>query len=138
MNQKTYEYIPKISHTHFLLTNKRFSQLGLYKGQPGILLFINENKKVTNSQIAKRFNVKPSTVTVVINRMIKNGILNKNSESNICLTRKGKSLLDESKKIMDDIEKVVYKGFSREEKKQVNSYFERIYLNLKTELGGLE
>lgn len=138
MNQKIYEYIPKISHSHFLLTNKRFSQLGLYKGQPGILLFINENKKVTNSQIAKRFNVKPSTVTVVINRMIKNGILNKNSESNICLTRKGKSLLDESKKIMDDIEKVVYKGFSREEKKQVNSYFERIYLNLKTELGGLE
>lgn len=138
MSKKTYEYIPKISHMHFLLTNKEFSKLGLYKGQPGILLFINENEKVTNSQISKRFNIKPSTVTVVINRMIKSGILSKDDMANISLTKKGIGLLEESEKIMNDIEKVIYKGFSREEKKQLNSYFEKIYLNLKNELGGLE
>jgi len=121
-----------LMHTHFKVVSKKLSDIGLYKGQPIVLDLIQSNSGATQAEIAKKAGVKPSTLNVTINRLEKNGLVERKYDSKGCvyITDKGEELLQTSKNIIDDVRKIQYKGFSEEELKTLNEYLYRILKNL--------
>lgn len=121
-----------LMHTHFKVVSKKLSDIGLYKGQPIVLDLIQSNHGVTQSDIAKKAGVKPSTLNVMINRLSKNGLVERKNDSKYCvyITDKGQELLQRSKNIINKVREIQYKGFSEKELENLNDYLCRISKNL--------
>ena len=58
---------------HYCRTHKLLEDVGIYPGQPPMLLELKKKGGQSQSELANRLNIKPATVTVMINRMEKVG-----------------------------------------------------------------
>lgn len=122
---------------YYIRTHKLLEEVGLYPGQPRVLQALWVEDGLSQKEIGKQLNIKPSTVTVMINRMEKAGLVKRIQDkedlrvSKVYLEQKGMDLKDDIKNIGDKVNEETFKGFSNDEKKTMNSYLERICENLK-------
>ncbi len=86
--------IVQIAKQHRQEISTRFSKLGIHVGQDMILMMLWEKDGVTQSEIIRSLNVEPPTITKMINRMEKTGLLERRRDltdarvSRIFLTEK--------------------------------------------------
>lgn len=122
---------------YYIRTQKLLEEVGLYPGQPRVLQALWVEDGLSQKEIGEKLNIKPSTVTVMINRMEKAGLVSRRQDktdlrvSKIYLEKKGIDLKDDIKNISNKVNDETFKGFSEDEKKTMNSYLERICKNLK-------
>lgn len=121
---------------YYLRTHELLEKVGLYPGQPRVLHALWVTDGLSQKQIGKELNIKPSTVTVMINRMEKAGLVKRVQDKNdlrvskIHLEQKGIDLKDEIKEIGRIVSEETFKGFSEQEKEIMATFLNRISKNL--------
>jgi len=122
---------------HFRRREKLLSDLKLYRGQAPVLLLLSERNGLTQKEIAEELKVKPSTVTLILRRMKKRGLISSVRDerdkryTKIYLTEEGKKFICKLKRVFKQLEEECFKDFSEEEKKLLMDFFRRIRDNLR-------
>ena len=107
---------------HFLRTHSLMGITEVHHGQGGLLIALSHKNGQTQKELAQLMGRKPATMTVMIKRMEKNGLVKKEQDkedqrtTRIYITKKGE---DEYKKVIEIFEQVegeMFENFSIEEK----------------------
>jgi DNA-binding MarR family transcriptional regulator len=122
---------------HFRRREKLLSDLKLYRGQAPVLLLLSERNALTQKEIAEELKIKPSTVTLILRRMKKRGLISSVRDerdkryTKIYLTEEGKKFICKLKRVFKQLEEECFKDFSEEEEKLLMDFFRRIRDNLR-------
>ncbi|MGC8971573.1 MAG: MarR family winged helix-turn-helix transcriptional regulator [bacterium] len=134
----------QVIRQHFIRHHHLLGKIGLHKGQPPILSMLWEKDGLTQKEIAEKLRLKPSTVTAVLKRMEKAGLLKREPDpkdmrvSRVYLTKKGRDLKKDVEEIMKMLEEECFAGFTLEEKVLLRRFFIQIRDNLKKVNNGEE
>ena len=108
----------------------------MHQGQPNVLLILSECDGLPQSVLAKTMAVKPATVSAMVKRMEKAGYVARKRDaederiSNVYLTDAGRVIGEELSVKQNEMEKLVFKGFSVEEKESMRDFLERVLINI--------
>lgn len=108
----------------------------VYPGQPILLMRLTENDGMIQKELARKIGVKPATLTVMINRMAKSGLVERKADerdqriSRVYLTDKGRMATTHVKEVLRVIEENCFIGFSEEEKDILRGLLDRMHSNL--------
>ncbi len=114
----------------------KLSGRSLSVGQPKVLEYLFYHDGSVQKTIAKECQIEPATVTSLLSRMEKNGLIERRGKSGdkryICvyLTDKGRKESEYVVTAFDAIEKEALKGFSVEEKEQFILFLKKVNSNL--------
>ncbi len=109
-------------------------------GQGRILFILWKTDNLTISEISEKTSLAKNTVSVVINGMVKKGIVERNINPNnrrktiVSLTAYAKSLQEKYEIVSEQMNELFYYGFSEEEQRQFERYLARILETLITNL----
>jgi len=126
-----------------MFTKQVFEQLAgreISSGQPKILEYLYEHDGSVQKDIAHACQIEPATVTSLLSRMEKNGIIVRKMKDNnrrfwyVYLTEKGKEEAVYVKRAFDTVKEIALKDFTNVEKEQFIEYLKRVNNNLKEEL----
>lgn len=98
-----------------------------------IMVILQRRNEITSSDLAKELNVKPSAITAIIDRMIKNNFVKrKRNEKDrrivwICMTNEGQTILKETNRKREKIFKSYLSQFSEEEMNQMIKLSEKLF-----------
>ncbi len=128
------------SAAHGEASRQIFNDYGLTESQPKILYILDFNEGIIQKDFASLCAIKPSTMTVQLARLEKEGLIRKEScyisggkkAYRIYLTKRGKEIADSLIERIDNIEAVSFNGFTSEERTQLLSMLERVEGNLKS------
>lgn len=114
-------------------------------GNPYLLVVLAHKGKngVMDSQreLAERMNVSPSTITVSLKSLERQGYVKKLSDERdmrrkpIAITAKGSAAIKKIDNVYADIDSSMYSGFSEKERAQISDYFVRMIDNLNKQKG---
>lgn len=120
--------------------DKRLSEFNLTSQQGRILFYIFRNnlnnKDVHQVDIEKQFHLSKSTVSGLVKRMEKNGLINKiqsHPYHSLVLTDKSRGILDNIHKNRIKIVEKISQGFSEEQQKQITNTLEIMVKNMEKE-----
>lgn len=138
-----------VTHTHHLIDKyiwtakrhrniieRRLTDTGVYRSQHQILMFLSDNPNISQKELADNQKVSTATVAVSLKKLEKGGYIRKevdekdNRYNQICITEKGKQVVEESAKIFREVEDAMLKGFSAEECRMMEDFLNRMYANL--------
>ena len=120
--------------------NKISREIGLSKGQPPVLLFLDKENSRTQKELADFLNIKPASVTDVLQRMEKNGLVERKRGENdlrtmhVTITEKGREKSNEFLQKERSLDELFFKGFQEDEKEFFLQMFEKMTENLMHEL----
>ncbi|MCS7241203.1 MAG: MarR family transcriptional regulator [Candidatus Caldatribacterium sp.] len=122
---------------HFIRYHHLLGRIGLHQGQPLVLALLWEKDGRTQGEIAEALRLRPATVTVVLRRMEKAGLLRRENDPKdlrvvrVYLTKQGKSLKRKVRTIHSTLEKECFAHFTPEEKALLQEFFIRMRENLR-------
>lgn len=120
--------------------NKISQEIGLSKGQPPVLMFLEKDKSKTQRELADMLNIKPASMTDVLQRMEKNGLIERNRGEidlrtmHVTITEKGREKSDEFLQKERNLETLFFKGFEDGEKEEFLKLFAKMTDNIMSEL----
>lgn len=127
------------SLVHRCHITKAAQKAGLYYGQPMILEYIDDNPRCTQKELADSLHISPASVATSIKRLEKSGFVTRTTDKSdvrknrLSLTDSGTDVLNEFRRICDETDKEMFKGFSPQECEMLCNYLERLYSNLNAE-----
>lgn len=136
-NNSLYFLFKDVIKEHFIRREKLLSGIKFYRGQAPVLLLLEESKGLTQKDIVKELKLKPSTVTLILRRMEKRGLIKKEKDegdkrfSRIYITEEGRKFIDKLREVFKILEEECFMGFSEEEKDLLREFFKRIRDNLR-------
>ena len=107
---------------HFLRSHSLMGITEVHHGQGGLLVALKYKNGQTQKELANSMGRKPATMTVMIQRMEKNGLVKKEQDkedqrtTRIYITKKGEEEYKKVRKIFDQMEEEMFVNFSAEEK----------------------
>lgn len=114
-------------------------EIGLSKGQPPVLLFLSRNNGKTQRELSDFLQIKPASMTDVLQRMEKNELVERKRGKkdqrtmHVFITEKGKKKVEEFLERENALDILFFKGFTREEKENFLYSFLKITENLMME-----
>ena len=108
----------------------------LTKTQSLVLSYINSNKEIYQKDIEKRFSIRRSTATEILNLMEKRNLIKRTPSKidkrlkNIEITEEGIKLEKVGKEKIKELEKHMTKSLTKEEKKELIRLLEKVEQNL--------
>ena len=115
---------------------KQWEEIGLYRGQSGVLRILWEEEGVTHSELADRLHVRPATISNMVRRMEKAGFVKRQPDqedrrvSRVYLTDAGRAIQDQVKQVWHELETATLAGFSMEERVQLRRFHLQIRDNI--------
>ena len=125
-----------ICHLHHSRARQLFDELGLYRGQPPLLLALWEAEGLTQSELAERMQIAPATLTRMIQRMERAGFLRRQNDpidqrvSRVYLTEAGHAIQSQVEQTLQRMEDETFAGFTGEERPLLEGYLRRMRANL--------
>ncbi|NMB39345.1 MAG: MarR family transcriptional regulator, partial [Firmicutes bacterium] len=110
----------------------------VYPGQPPLLFILSKESGLIQKDLAARLQIKPATLTVMLSRMEKAGLVTRHQDeedqriSRVFITDKGRDAFKMAEGVMREIDTDMFKGFKAEERKILKEYLSRIRDNLIT------
>ena len=110
--------------------------LGLYRGQPSVLQALWEREGQMHTELARRLQVQPATITKMLQRMEKTGFVERRSDpddhrvSRVYLTEAGRAVRADVQQVWRRLEEEVFAGFSHDEQVLLRRFFLQIRENL--------
>jgi DNA-binding MarR family transcriptional regulator len=110
----------------------------VYPGQPPLLMRLAHTDGQIQKDLARRINVKPATLTVMINRMEKSGLVTRKPDQNdqrvsrVFLTDKGREAAQSVKEALRVLETKCFENFTEEETAFFRRMLERIHGDMET------
>lgn len=108
-----------LSRYHAVL---RMEDMELNPSQAGILFILNSHGRLSQRQLAQKIGITPPSMTVTLRKLEELGFIHKEPDEKdqriirIRLSEVGKECIEKLKSIMDEMEEILYQGFSVEEK----------------------
>ncbi len=133
--------LAQISRLHHYRVHELVEGLGLYRGQPQVLLALWDHEGLTHTELAARLQITPATITRMIQRMEKSGfVLRKPDEqdqrvSRVYLTDAGRAVRGELQSVWERLERENFAGFDKQELEVLRGYLNRIRSNLQAMTG---
>ena len=137
-NENLEVLLRQVCKVHTNKVNKVLDEVGLHIGQPMMLRSLYKKDGVPQSILAKELAITPATASAMVKRLEKGGYLIRKRDaedervSNVYLTDKGRELSSSLKEVKDQMDELVFNGFSKEERKTMRDYLERITHNLES------
>lgn len=134
----------EIIRYHFIRYHKLFCAIGLHRGQPPILELLWKGDGKTQKEIAEALRLKPPTITLLLQRMEKAGLIKRQNDPKdrrsvqIYLTERGKSLQKDVQEIHAILERECFAHFSSEERALLRRLFLQMRDNLQRATEGEE
>ncbi len=119
-------------HEVFLLFSESLSHYGITPGQYGVLACLWKNQTLTPKEIATILRVENSTISGVLDRMQKRGlidrVLNPNNRRSISVqaTEEGLALQEPVQKTIEELNERVLHDFSASEREEILTLLHRI------------
>ena len=126
----------RISRLHQSRIRNLLHKFDLDRGQPPILFMLLEKDGRTQREISDNLQLTPATISVMIQRMEKSGLLTRKTDeedlrvTRVYLTEKSKELQPEIEDVFRQIEEETFSGFTMEEKILLRRFFLQIEDNL--------
>ncbi len=123
---------------HRFTTNgfDQFRELGVHPRQLPVLKRLSEREGASQRELADLLYIKPSTVTVTIQRLEKAGLVRRSADevdmriSRIYLTEQGREAVKSLHNISDEMEKTLRTGFSESEICLLRRFLQQMTENL--------
>lgn len=112
----------QVMRLHFIRTHSLLEKTGVYPGQPPLLFLLYKNNGQSQKELSNKMGIKPSTITVMINRMEKTDLIERKQDgkdqriSRIFITSNGMEVCKKLLVIHEEIEREVFSNFTSEEK----------------------
>lgn len=116
--------------------------LGLYRGQPSVLQALWEQEGLMHTELARRLQVQPATITKMLQRMEKAGFIERRPDlddqrvSRVYLTDAGRAVRADVQQVWRQLEEEAFAGFTLEERVLIRRFFLDIRENLHRVTGG--
>ena len=121
---------------HHRLGSERLKQLGLHTGQEMLLLSLRSEDGMTQSQLANRSCLDLSTITKVVQRMERAGLVQRRVDlddariSRVYLTPQGRALCEPSWQMWLDLEQRLTQGLTEAERVLLHRLLATVATNL--------
>lgn len=116
--------------------NKELAPYNIGSGQIRVLNVIFKNEGINQESISKTLHCDKATIGRAINKLIKEGYVSRERDPNdrrsyvLHLTKNGKNLEPEIKKILVNITSILLTGFSQEEKEIALRSLKKMFQNV--------
>lgn len=126
----------KVTHMSYSVMFREAASLGIHPGQVPLCAYLYLHSGCRQKEIAEALRIKPSTVSVSIDRMEKNGLVEKKADRQnarvmkIYATEKLAECYRTLGQVLGEREKILTGGFTEEEKELLRSYLKRMIGNL--------
>lgn len=138
MGERFHIELIKASAAHERACFSEFLKLDLSPGQPKVLSRLRYKEGYLQKELAEYCHVEPATMTALLAKMEKKNLIRKEVTHvsggkrafRIYLTELGRQMAKEADKIVDEVEKKSYQGFTEEEKETLVSLLARVTNNL--------
>ena len=133
--------ICRLKHGHI---HARLETLGLYRGQPSVLDALWDQEGLMHSELARRLQVQPATITKMLQRMEKAGFVERRPDpsdhrvSRVYLTDAGRGVQADVQQVWHQLEEEAFAGFTLKERALLRRFFLQIRENLKRVTGSLD
>lgn len=131
-----YQSFIKVIKVHHQFLHIILEKLDLYPGQPPLLFTLYKSDGLSQREIANKLHIKPATITVMLTRMEKAGLITRKQDEadqrilRVYLTEKGKEICEELKKIMPVLNEQCFGNFTEEEKETFKYLLEKMAENI--------
>jgi len=121
---------------HHQRVHTELNEHEVYPGQPPLMLALAREGGQSQNELARRLEIKPATLTVMLNRMEKNGLVRREADpadlriSRIYLTAKGFDTVSLVRETLDRLEQQALQQFSAEEEALFRSFLMRVKVNM--------
>jgi DNA-binding MarR family transcriptional regulator len=131
----------QISHLHHSRAHQLLEGLGLYRGQPPMLRTLWEKEGLTQTELADHLQIKPATVTKMLQRMEKAGFIIRKCDpddqrvTRVYLTDIGRAVQNEVEAVFTTMSEETFAGFTFEEAILLRRFMLQIRDNLEKATG---
>jgi len=121
-NASVFILLEQLSHLSKYHAMKKMEALDLKPGQAGILFILNFEGSLSQKELAEKMGITPPSMTVALKKMESRGYVEKEPDKydqrivRVCLSDKGKECIESLKGIEEDMEELLFRGMSHEEK----------------------
>jgi DNA-binding MarR family transcriptional regulator len=127
----------KLGKAHRALVSDAFAELGLHLGQDLLLGELWESDGLPQSELIARLGVEPPTMTKMLQRMERAGLLRRERAAGggrvwkVYLTERGRALEQPVREIRDEVERRLLAGLRPEERACLRPLLARLTANLR-------
>lgn len=128
----------QICKAHRNKAQELLSRIDLYPGQEFLLINLWPEDGLTHSEVAESLCVQPATVTKMLDRLVKTGLVQRMQDSDdqrvsrVYLTEKGQELLEPIEQAWEELEQISFADLSLAERLLLR----RLLLQVHENLGG--
>ena len=136
MEKEIEEYFREINMAMYAKLEERLAKYELVKGQARLLLLIRDNDGCTQKELANYVGVKYSSMSERLDKLEKNGYIERTTDSEnmkykrIFITSEGKTAVIQCRKILKEVDEQMFKGMTKKDKAQFETYLNKILRNL--------
>lgn len=126
----------RAARRHRAVMERRLSSTGVYRSQHKLLMTISDNPNISQKELADMNEVSTATIAVSLKKLEKGGYIKRlvdekdNRYNQLCITEKGRRIVEESHQIFTEVDEAMFAGFSEEESRKLEESLDRIYENL--------
>ena len=114
--------LAQVCKLHRQRADELLTEIGLHVGQEMILVMLEDNEGITQTELAERMMIQPPTLTNSLKRLEREGFVMRRPDpddqrvSRVHTTRKGRDLMATVNEAWTKLEEESFKGFSLEER----------------------
>lgn len=126
----------RLIRMYYSRIQSQLAEVGLYRGQPPILMLLYKNDGMSQKEMARALNLSPATMTVTLKRMEKAGLVLREMDEHdqrilrVHLSEKGREMCETGESRIGVVTADLLEGFTLEEQQQLNEYLGRIARNM--------
>lgn len=126
----------RLIRMYYSRIQSQLAEVGLYRGQPPILMLLYKNDGMSQKEMARALNLSPATMTVTLKRMEKAGLVLREMDEHdqrilrVHLSEKGREICETGESRIGVVTAELLEGFTLEEQQQLNEYLGRIARNM--------
>lgn len=126
----------RLIRMYYSRNQSQLAEVGLYRGQPPILMLLYKNDGMSQKEMARALNLSPATMTVTLKRMEKAGLVLREMDEHdqrilrVHLSEKGREMCETGESRIGVVTAELLEGFTLEEQQQLNEYLGRIARNM--------
>lgn len=136
VTHKLLEKYMRVIKLHHMYLERELNRSGVFRSQHQMLMYISNCPNASQRDIADHQHVSTATVAVSLKKLEKGGYIKRvvdeadNRFNQICITSKGKNVVDGSKQIFKKVEQSSFCDFTEQELVQFEDYLDRLRFNV--------
>ncbi len=129
-------WVKIINRNMINLNNQKLYKYGFTVSQLSVMSQLWNQDGLSLKELTERLQIKPPSLTGLIDTLVEKGwLVRKEDEQDarikrIYLTEQGKNIKMKSLEVVNEMEEILCKGFTNEEKQVLICWFKKIYKNL--------